>query len=84
MSHKVEQVKVELINVLKKHEIPALLATDILNTLSRDIVCYFNTKDMQDKYCGEEIVKRITAESDIGGKLGGHRVSYQEVIGRSR
>jgi len=74
-------LKNDIIETLKKHPMPALLAVDVLRTICRDIMCYFNTADMKEKYNGTEIIKRITDESDIGGKMNGHRVSWDEVIG---
>lgn len=70
----------DLIEVLKKHQVPTLLAIDVLNTLSRDIICFFNTKDMQDKYFGIEILRRIIDESDVGGRIGGRKVSWDEIL----
>lgn len=78
------QVEKDIVETLKKHQIPALLAVDILNKVSRDIVCYFNTKDMGNKYFGEEIIIRKITESDVGGRGGGTRFSWDDVLGNSR
>lgn len=75
---KVELVRKEIIEVLKTHQIPALLAADILRITSRDIICYFNTKDIQSFYNGFEVMKRIMTESKLGNK--DLRISWEEIL----
>ena len=76
--NKTHLIKQEILDVLKKHEIPALLAADILSVLSRDMVCYFNTKDIQEFYNGMEVVKRIVSESKLGSK--DCKIMWDEVV----
>ena len=76
----IEATRNELIEVLKERQLPALLAADILRTLCRDILCYFNTKDMLDKYWGAEIVHRIAAESEVGGRGRDIKVSWDDIV----